>query len=390
MRSSRVAALFLIVGIEGALAQPDAASELVSTLFTSWQGAGQFRAKAQIGQKLQEIDATSDLVQRQERQNQREAAQQQDQQPQVTFIEFRESGETRTSDWIGNQIVTPEDEEIGVVEDLLIDSSGMVEAVIVSVGGFLKSENRVAIPFDAIQVEQQAGQEGVRLVANLTREELEQAPAYACEQAGLQPVRSFTGPHAFPPREFGAYGIVAFPFLSTPTTKARHLMVCRAFIAALPDPGSLVEPLLPDQMMVTVWPVNDEAFAKELNAPGSAPEQMARCDIAVDQYHLDTAQTALRQADVRNRGIFSDKRGPFLLAWSPSSSKGKEDALVLIRDLSNFSDLGRVQQAFNEWRIHIETNSNIFDEKWTIENLRSATRDWLNRVGSVFLAKGAS
>ena len=100
----------------------------------------------------------------------------------VQFLQASEPDISRASDWIGKQIVTPEDEEIGEVQDLLVDDQGMTEAVIVDVSGMLETEKQVAVPFDSIQVEQQ-GEEDVRLVANLSREELEQAPAYQGEQA---------------------------------------------------------------------------------------------------------------------------------------------------------------------------------------------------------------
>jgi sporulation protein YlmC with PRC-barrel domain len=98
----------------------------------------------------------------------------------LRFLEAGEPGVSRASEWIGEQVVTPEGEEIGEVQDILLDESGMAESIIVDVSGFLETEKQVAMPFDSLQVEQQEGEE-VRLVATLSREELEQAPAYQAE-----------------------------------------------------------------------------------------------------------------------------------------------------------------------------------------------------------------
>ncbi|HEX2255188.1 MAG TPA: PRC-barrel domain-containing protein, partial [Afifellaceae bacterium] len=100
----------------------------------------------------------------------------------IRFLTASETGDTRASNWIGQSVVTAEDEEIGEVQDLLVEDSGRTEAVLVDVGGFLETEKQVAIPFDVIQVEQQDGEE-VRLVVNMSREELEQAPAYQSDEA---------------------------------------------------------------------------------------------------------------------------------------------------------------------------------------------------------------
>ncbi len=74
---------------------------------------------------------------------------------------------------------------------------------------------------------------------------------------------AFVGPHMYPPRNYGAYGIVAFPSLLTPGTAARYIKVCEAYVATLP-PASTTE-IPEDRQMVTVWPVTDPNLARTLS-----------------------------------------------------------------------------------------------------------------------------
>lgn len=60
--------------------------------------------------------------------------------------------EWRTSKLIGVDIYGPDNQKVGDVNEVLIDRSGQVKAVVVGVGGFLGiGEKDVAIPFDQVQ-----------------------------------------------------------------------------------------------------------------------------------------------------------------------------------------------------------------------------------------------
>jgi hypothetical protein len=61
----------------------------------------------------------------------------------------------------------------------------------------------------------------------------------------------FVEPHDYPPREYGAYGIVAFPSAPTSNTRSRFIRVCEAYVATLPPASTATVPL--DRQMVTVW-----------------------------------------------------------------------------------------------------------------------------------------
>jgi sporulation protein YlmC with PRC-barrel domain len=72
--------------------------------------------------------------------------------------------------------------EIGEVEDVLLDKDGRVSAVIIGVGGFLDvGEKNVAVSFNALKLTKE--EDGDKyLVMNTTKEALESAPGYTYDQ----------------------------------------------------------------------------------------------------------------------------------------------------------------------------------------------------------------
>jgi hypothetical protein len=141
--------------------------------------------------------------------------------------------------------------------------------------------------------------------------------------------------------------------------------------------------------MVTVWPVNRQYLAVTLAAIQDHQARLHACGSAVDNYDLETALTALKQAGHGNGRDF-DTQGPFLLAWSPSSQKGVEDALVIVADLSDAKTSEAMRARFREWRDKIESDKSIWEEGWTLENLRSALRNWADHWGGIVFSTGAS
>ncbi|HWT29484.1 MAG TPA: hypothetical protein VN240_00480 [Propylenella sp.] len=190
----------------------------------------------------------------------------------------------------------------------------------------------------------------------------------------------------FPPEEYAAYGIVAFPELSSTATRDRHLLVCEAYVATLPEVSDLFIP--PAEQMVTVWPVNSEDLAAQLSGIGEHQGRLEGCGGAVDNYDLETALTAIRQAG-RAQGIDFGNQGPFLLAWSPASTKGAEDALVLVADLSDVRTSEAMRMRFREWRDRIEQDESLWRDGWTVERLRVALRDWADHWGGIVFSSGA-
>ncbi|MFU8831765.1 MAG: PRC-barrel domain-containing protein, partial [Wenzhouxiangella sp.] len=99
-----------------------------------------------------------------------------------------------TEDLVGSSVRSRiEDEEIGTIEDILIDAQGNPAGVVVSVGEFLDTDEKlVALEWDRISLEDPA-QPGARgavadgqqmedgeftIIVDATREELENAPEF--------------------------------------------------------------------------------------------------------------------------------------------------------------------------------------------------------------------
>lgn len=71
--------------------------------------------------------------------------------PAARFIEGPAPGTIRASEMIGVPVIGMDHVGVGKIEDVLVDESGQVQAVIIGVGGFLGlGEKAVALPFDQL------------------------------------------------------------------------------------------------------------------------------------------------------------------------------------------------------------------------------------------------
>jgi hypothetical protein len=87
-------------------------------------------------------------------------------------------GDWRASKLIGQTIRNAANESIGDINDLMVDTSGKVAAVIVGVGGFLGiGEKNVSMPFDKLSFSRDANN-AVTVTASATKESLQSAPEY--------------------------------------------------------------------------------------------------------------------------------------------------------------------------------------------------------------------
>ncbi len=208
-----------------------------------------------------------------------------------------------------------------------------------------------------------------------------EAPPPAASATGdgaVRASRSFVGPHHFPPAEYAAYGIVAFPARATAATKDRYVTICHAYMATLPRPNELTVPQ--DQQMVTVWPLGDVELADALQRNPSD----SVCGDAVDHYDLPTALYAIADARFAGAGIGTNQ-GPYLLAWTPSSSKGKQDVFVLSASLTAATTPQEILAIFQQWRTDIERNPALWREGWDIEKVAVVIRQWADAYGASFL-----
>jgi sporulation protein YlmC with PRC-barrel domain len=88
------------------------------------------------------------------------------------------SGEMRTSKLIGTTVRNSAGESIGDINEVLLDKTGKVAAVIVGVGGFLgMGEREVAISYESLRMSNDASGNSV-ISVNTTKDALRSAPAW--------------------------------------------------------------------------------------------------------------------------------------------------------------------------------------------------------------------
>jgi sporulation protein YlmC with PRC-barrel domain len=78
---------------------------------------------------------------------------------------------------LNRAVVNNEGEEMGEIVDLIINRSGKIEQIILSVGGFLGiDEKLVAMPFKPLKVTD------MEIVYSVSREELKNLPGFSYEK----------------------------------------------------------------------------------------------------------------------------------------------------------------------------------------------------------------
>jgi hypothetical protein len=191
--------------------------------------------------------------------------------------------------------------------------------------------------------------------------------------------RGFSGPEQYPPESFAAYGIVAFPSRASSHDMDRHLMICEAYVTALPHSTELVGVPYKKQM-ITVWPIDSDETSTSLNEISGE----SSCDTAVKHYGLAISHKVLKEAEIA--GANTSGSGPYLLAWSPTNEKGKKDALVLVSDLSDVTTYQQAQAVFRQWINDIQQDSELWEKGWNMEKLRIKIRLWADMYGPKMLA----
>ena len=88
------------------------------------------------------------------------------------------TNEIRASKLIGTTVRNPAGETIGDINEILVDKSGKVAAVVVGVGGFLgMGEREVALAFESLQMTRDKDGKDL-LTVNATKDTLRAAPAW--------------------------------------------------------------------------------------------------------------------------------------------------------------------------------------------------------------------
>ena len=94
------------------------------------------------------------------------------------YVARQETGQYLASDWVSKNIYAPDDTKIGDVNDLVIDASGRIAAIVIGVGGFLgMGEKNVAVPFTQVKAVRKDGRDYLTL-SGATKADLTNAPAF--------------------------------------------------------------------------------------------------------------------------------------------------------------------------------------------------------------------
>ncbi len=192
----------------------------------------------------------------------------------------------------------------------------------------------------------------------------------------------FIGDGQHPLKEFAAYGILAFRSEATSQSENRYMAICEGFLATLPAALELVDQGVPlKDQMATAWPISNPDLANSLNDTNADETPQSRCAEIVAGIDLitsiDAIQKATRASDDENlRG-----RGPYLLAWSPSTNFGQANVPVLVMDLSSVTTSEQAKERFRAWADDIQRNPALWRSGWNLERLRVTLRLWADRFG---------
>lgn len=196
--------------------------------------------------------------------------------------------------------------------------------------------------------------------------------------------RGFSGPTQFPPHEFSAYGILAFKRRASSFDRDRYLMICEAYLGALPHTAEIGRP--PANQMVTIWPIETDSVADRLNDL----DREDTCEDAVRHYGLVQAQNAIRILEQYSAALGSfdlSARGPLLIAWAPTQKILEEGSAALVVDLSEADTYEDVVLWMDRWREKIQDNEEMWDggfeeaAKW--DQLVGILRDFFDENGTL-------
>lgn len=108
------------------------------------------------------------------------------------FIQQQRADQHLASNLIGMNVYGGADENLGEINDLVLDRTGTVTAAVIGVGGFLGvGQKDVAVPFQAVEVTRNADGKN-RLVLRKTKDELKAAPEFAKYEAAPATTGSVT------------------------------------------------------------------------------------------------------------------------------------------------------------------------------------------------------
>lgn len=186
--------------------------------------------------------------------------------------------------------------------------------------------------------------------------------------------RIFAGPKQYPPAEYAAYAIFAFPALPSDSDMERYLMFCEAYISVVPHASEVDVPK--SQQLVTVWPIKSDNIADHVNRI----DRSSTCTFAVLHYGYRSSKEAIDDAEVSGLNM-SDRKGPFLIAWAPPSDRGVPNNPVLYMDLSTVVSLAEAKRRMAMWVSQIEEEPELWKNGWAVAKIKILITNWANDLG---------
>ncbi|WP_282602796.1 PRC-barrel domain-containing protein [Paracoccus sp. PARArs4] len=162
-------ALVLPIGFGAAYAQDSMATEpAAEDTMTQTEPMATDPANDPAGEDAMAADAEADAAAAEQEAAAAEAAE---------MVEVEQAQNELRLDWItGTNVTSPEGDDIGAINDLIIDGdTGEMKAAIIGVGGFLGiGEKQIALPWTDLTVNSDAQE----ITATLTQEQADAAPEY--------------------------------------------------------------------------------------------------------------------------------------------------------------------------------------------------------------------
>ena len=116
---------------------------------------------------------------------------------QLTFVQAPQGSQVLASELMASNVLSPDGNTLGAINDILLDRGGKIQAVVFGVGGFLGiGEKNVAVPYEALQIAaMQAGASSPaassrptdwkslnRITLHATRDQLRGAPDFRTQR----------------------------------------------------------------------------------------------------------------------------------------------------------------------------------------------------------------
>jgi hypothetical protein len=97
-----------------------------------------------------------------------------------SFVQQQSSNQWRSTKLVGSKVRGPDNQNIGEIEDLIVDQNSNIQAVVIGVGGFLGiGEKHVAIPFKNLTITSSNDGKSINHVSvSYTRDQLQNAPTF--------------------------------------------------------------------------------------------------------------------------------------------------------------------------------------------------------------------